>query len=69
MNQQGLESIGEVRVETSTSSAKFNTPVNVTVSCGVTEISGKDSAAAAIERADKALYQAKDAGRNACIAA
>ena len=32
MNLQGLESIGEVRVETSTSSAKFTTPVNVTVS-------------------------------------
>lgn len=45
------------------------TPVTVTVSCGVTEISGNDSAEAAIERADKALYKAKDAGRNACIAA
>ncbi len=32
MNLQGLESVGEVRVETSTSSAKFNTPTNVTVS-------------------------------------
>ena len=32
MNLQGLESIGEVRVETSTSSAKFNAPTNVTVS-------------------------------------
>ena len=32
MNLQGLESVGEVRVETSTSSAKYNTPTSVIVS-------------------------------------
>ena len=32
MNLQGLESVGEVRVETSTSSAKYNTPPSVIVS-------------------------------------
>jgi hypothetical protein len=32
MNQQGLDSIGEVRVETSTSSARYNTPTSVIVS-------------------------------------
>ena len=31
MNQQGLDSIGEVRVETSTSSARYNTPTSVVV--------------------------------------
>lgn len=31
MNVQGLESIGEVRIETSTSSAKYNTPTSVIV--------------------------------------
>ncbi|MDQ6699567.1 MAG: carboxypeptidase-like regulatory domain-containing protein, partial [Acidobacteriota bacterium] len=31
MNLQGLESVGEVRVETSTSSAKYNTPTSVIV--------------------------------------
>ncbi|MEO8307486.1 MAG: GGDEF domain-containing protein [Pseudomonadota bacterium] len=44
-------------------------PVPVTVSCGVTGINGGDTAEAAMERADKALYQAKDSGRNNCIAA
>ncbi len=32
MNLQGLESIGEVRIETSTSSAKYNSPTSVIVS-------------------------------------
>lgn len=31
MNLQGLESVGEVRVETSTSSAKYNTPTSIIV--------------------------------------
>jgi len=41
-------------------------PVSVTVSCGVTELQKGDSADSAFERADKALYQAKNAGRNQC---
>ncbi len=32
MNQQGLESVGEVRVETSTSSVRYNTPATIIVS-------------------------------------
>src|SRR5258708_10582736 len=31
MNQQGLESVGEVRVETSTSSVRYNTPASIIV--------------------------------------
>lgn len=42
-------------------------PVPVTISCGVTALLTGDSAGAAFNRADKALYQAKDAGRNRCI--
>jgi diguanylate cyclase len=44
-------------------------PVPVTVSCGVTALRGDDTAEAAMERADKALYQSKHGGRNTCIAA
>jgi diguanylate cyclase len=44
-------------------------PVPVTVSCGVTAIRSDDSPESAMERADKALYLAKDGGRNTCIAA
>ncbi len=44
-------------------------PVQITVSCGVTALRGDDTAEAAMERADKALYQSKNGGRNTCIAA
>lgn len=44
-------------------------PVRVTISCGLTELKSMDSAAAAFDRADAALYRAKDAGRNTCVAA
>jgi diguanylate cyclase len=45
------------------------TPVKVTVSCGLTELKVEDAPGAAFDRADAALYQAKSAGKNACIAA
>jgi diguanylate cyclase len=45
------------------------TPVKVTVSCGLTELKVDDAPGAAFDRADAALYQAKHAGKNACIAA
>jgi diguanylate cyclase len=49
---------------------KFNsrgTPLAVTVSSGFTALQTGDSAAAAFDRADKALYQAKQTGRNRCV--
>ncbi len=46
-------------------------PVRVTVSCGITSLRDSDSGdgGTVFERADSALYRAKDAGRNLCIAA
>jgi diguanylate cyclase len=44
-------------------------PICVTASCGITEIKERETAERAFDRADSALYRAKDAGRNACIAA
>jgi diguanylate cyclase len=44
------------------------TPVSVTVSCGITTLRAEDGAEDAFDRADKAMYQAKDAGRNRVIA-
>jgi diguanylate cyclase len=44
------------------------TPVHITVSCGMTELKAIDSASAAFDRADAALYRAKRQGKNLCIA-
>ena len=44
------------------------TPVSVTISIGVTAIRAGDSADVAFDRADKALYKAKENGRDRCQA-
>lgn len=40
--------------------------VSITISCGVTEFIQNDTDETAFERADQALYQAKEQGRNRC---
>jgi len=45
------------------------TPVRVTVSCGITELDPDDAPEAAFDRADSALYRAKNGGKNLCVAA
>jgi diguanylate cyclase len=45
------------------------TPVRVTVSCGITEIKPDDAYEATFDRADAALYRAKNGGKNLCVAA
>lgn len=42
------------------------TPVSITISSGVTALGPEDSAGVAFDRADKAMYRAKQAGRNRC---
>jgi diguanylate cyclase len=44
-------------------------PVKVTVSSGLTEFRVDDTPTTVYERADRALYQAKQEGRNRCVAA
>jgi diguanylate cyclase len=41
--------------------------VGITISCGLAEVKGKDSLDTVFKRADRALYKAKDSGRNRCI--
>lgn len=43
-------------------------PLTITVSIGVAVFKGEDDVDAVFARADKALYQAKEQGRNRCIA-
>jgi diguanylate cyclase len=45
------------------------TPVSVTISVGVTALQTDDSAGTTFDRADKALYRAKESGRNRCVSA
>lgn len=44
-------------------------PIRVTISCGITELRAGDGADEVFDRADKALYSAKNGGRDACVAA
>jgi diguanylate cyclase len=60
------------QVRTAVEALRFHfrgTPVRVTVSCGLTEVSQQDIAGAAFDRADSALYRAKHGGKNSCVAA
>ena len=44
-------------------------PVRVTVSCGITELQTGEAADCAFDRADAALYRAKNGGKNRCVPA
>jgi diguanylate cyclase len=41
--------------------------VGITISCGLAQVKGKDTLDTVFKRADKALYKAKESGRNRCI--
>ncbi|MEQ1530277.1 MAG: diguanylate cyclase [Methylococcales bacterium] len=42
------------------------TAISITISCGITEFTAGDTDESAFERADQALYKAKQQGRNQC---
>ncbi len=44
-----------------------NRPVTVAASCGITTFHPEDTPDTIFDRADRALYRAKDAGRNCCV--
>jgi len=41
--------------------------VGITISCGLAQVKAKDNLDTIFQRADKALYKAKESGRNRCI--
>jgi diguanylate cyclase len=45
------------------------TPVKVTLSCGIASLQDQDTPGSVFERADAALYQAKNSGKNRCVTA
>ena len=58
------------RVRQSVERIKFHfreKPVTLTLSCGITLMRDDDTPESAFERADAALYEAKNAGRNRCM--
>lgn len=60
------------QVRTSVEGLRFHfrgAPVRVTVSCGITELHPGDTSEQAFDRADGALYRAKNGGKNLCVAA
>jgi diguanylate cyclase len=58
----------KIRVELAALGFHFHdSPVAVTASCGITEFSGGDTPDTIFDRADRALYKAKQAGRNCCV--
>jgi diguanylate cyclase len=57
-------------IRTAISNVKLHfrgTPLSITISSGVTAFQADDSPGTVFERADKALYQAKERGRNCCV--
>jgi len=67
---QALEQAEELRAKVAALPLHYRgEPVRVTVSCGATELRDKDRAELVYDRADAALYRAKNGGRNLCVAA
>jgi diguanylate cyclase len=65
--QQALVTADKIRNGIETMGFHFhNKPVAVTASCGIATFRGDDTPESIFDRADRALYRAKDAGRNCC---
>ena len=65
---EGYAVAEKIRIEIAQLGFHFHDkPVTVTASCGITNFIAEDTADIAFDRADRALYQAKEAGRNRCV--
>ncbi len=67
---QALAVLDKVRAVVAKTPFKFKgSPVKITMSFGLASFGAEDSVESVFERADQALYKAKDAGRNQCVLA
>jgi diguanylate cyclase len=64
---QAMQAADKIRLGIANMGFHFhNKPVAVTASCGITPFHGDDTPETIFDRADRALYRAKDSGRNCC---
>jgi diguanylate cyclase len=64
---QALQAADKIRVGIANMGFHFHSkPIAVTASCGITTFRGDDTPETIFDRADRALYRAKDGGRNRC---
>ena len=67
-SEQALKACNKIRAAIQAIAFHFREkPVTVTASCGITTFRMGDQPETAFERADSALYKAKDSGRNRCV--
>lgn len=65
---QGLAVADKLRLAVQDTDFRYRVePVGITVSCGVAGRTDADTPEALFERADAALYRAKEQGRNRCV--
>lgn len=68
--EEALNKVDVLREKVFSSKFKHNGEVvKISVSCGISSFSANDSPESMFERADKALYAAKNNGRNQCVVA
>ncbi|HEY2592070.1 MAG TPA: diguanylate cyclase [Steroidobacteraceae bacterium] len=67
-SEQALVAADKIRVGIERIGFHFRgKPVTVTASCGIATFQADDTPDSIFDRADRALYRAKDAGRNCCV--
>jgi len=65
---EGLNVAEKLRVEVESCGFHYRgDDVKVTISCGIAQFTGEDTVDSAFERADSAMYKAKQNGRNQCV--
>ena len=70
VEEETLRLANELRQAVSNCAFHYNEEdVVITISCGISGFRAEDNIGKVFERADKALYQAKESGRNRCVIA